>query len=357
MIKGHGGNIYELAKNMGCLESDIIDMSSNLNPMGPMPGLLEYLNDNIKSILRLPEVDSMGIINLFAQKNNIDPLNILAANGTTQLIYTIPMAFNLKKTLIIGPTYSDYEDSLRLNKSDFKYEFLDEANDFKIDLNKIKDALKNVDSIFICNPNNPTGSLIEQIDLIDMINTYPDHLFVIDESYLPFVKDSFDISMINISKKNLIVLYSMSKIFSIPGLRLGFIIASQSHINMLLPFIQPWSVNSLAHKAAEFLLNPKNDTDSYIKESIAYLKNEKDLFIDALKHKKEIKLYDTGTSFVLIKLLALKSFQVCDQMANQKILIRDCSNFKGLTEHFIRVSLKHRKRNELLIKHLSEIIK
>ena len=349
MINGHGGNIYKLSKELGCQESEIIDMSSNLNPMGEVPGLLDWLNNNIKSALRLPEVDSMEIINLFAQKYNINPLNLLAGNGTTQFIYIIPQSINFKKTLVIVPTYADYEDSLKQNKIDINYVYLDENKDFKPEIDKINHALKKVDSVFICNPNNPTASIFNKDELLYLINENPDVIFIIDESYLDFVKNGSEMSMINIEKNNLILLYSMSKIFSIPGLRLGFMKSTKNLRDKISTLIQPWSVNSLAHMAAKFLLNPDNCIDSFINQSIKYLINEKKVFINEFKNISNIKIYNSKTSFILIKLLTQKSNYICQELARQKILIRNCSNFKGLNDNFIRVSLKQKNKNELLI--------
>ncbi|MGD8262442.1 MAG: aminotransferase class I/II-fold pyridoxal phosphate-dependent enzyme, partial [Desulfobacterales bacterium] len=117
MIGGHGGNIYDMARRLGCLTTDIIDMSSNMNPLGPPPGLLDYLADNIlTATTQLPEVDSSEMTENFAAYLGVDAHRLLAGNGTTQFIYSIPRVLETRKALIVGPTYSDYVDACNLSR-------------------------------------------------------------------------------------------------------------------------------------------------------------------------------------------------------------------------------------------------
>jgi len=121
MITGHGGNIYDVARRLGCKPFEIIDMSSNVNPIGPPPGLKEHLKEKLDLITALPEVDAKEISTTFANRYGLDPECVLAGNGTTQFIYTIPQVLGTRKALIIGPTYSDYADACTMHKVEFDY--------------------------------------------------------------------------------------------------------------------------------------------------------------------------------------------------------------------------------------------
>ncbi|MBA3035511.1 MAG: aminotransferase class I/II-fold pyridoxal phosphate-dependent enzyme, partial [Desulfobacterium sp.] len=138
MITGHGGNIYKLAAQLGCNPSEIIDMSSNVNPLGPPSGFIAFLKKNINSITSLPEVDSAEAIIAFSKYYNISKSSVLAGNGTTQFIYSIPRALCSKKVLILGPTYSDYEDSCIMNKVKYEYIIAKESSSFLPDVDIIK---------------------------------------------------------------------------------------------------------------------------------------------------------------------------------------------------------------------------
>ena len=346
MIIGHGGNIYQIASKLGCAPSEIIDMSSNLNPLGAMPGLINFLRDSLAEITSLPEADSSGAVAAFADRYNIDPELVIAGNGTTQFIYSIPLALNTKKALILGPTYSDYADACKMHNADYTYLITEESKSFKPDINKIEENISGCDTIFICNPNNPTGALIPSSDLESLCRSHPDIFFIIDESYMPFVKSGEKISMIRLGLPNVIILNSMSKIFKIPGLRIGFLISSKNIIKKLDPFMLPWSVNSIAQAAVLYLMEKRDEVDAFIKKTRDFIETERKVFISRFENTSSIKLFPSATTFILARLYEdYKAEDICSYMSQYKILIRDCSNFKGLSDRFIRVSLKTRDIN------------
>jgi threonine-phosphate decarboxylase len=127
MIIGHGGNIYDIAHRLGCEPSEITDMSSNVNPLGPPPGLVAFIQNNLNVIAALPEVDSKLLVHSFAARYGVDPACVLAGNGSTQFIYAIPMALKTQSALIIGPTYADYADACSMHSIAYRYGFANEA--------------------------------------------------------------------------------------------------------------------------------------------------------------------------------------------------------------------------------------
>ncbi len=134
MITGHGGNIYEVARSIGCKPFEIIDMSSNVNPLGPPSGLTEHLKENIDSITALPEVDAKDIKNKFAHRYDIDSECVMSGNGTTQFIYAIPQVLGTRKALILGPTYSDYADACIMQNVYLDYFIAKESLFFQPDI-------------------------------------------------------------------------------------------------------------------------------------------------------------------------------------------------------------------------------
>ncbi len=356
MIKGHGGNVHDLANRLGCEISDITDMSSNLNPLGPPSGLNKHLKDNLNKILALPEVDAGNICEKFAKKYDLVRDRLIAGNGTTQLIYLIPRALESKKSLIVAPTYSDYADSCKMNGTDFEYYYLKEEDHFKLNMEDLKRSLDGFDTIYICNPNNPTGVLIQTETLVDLCNSYPDKYFVIDESYLPFVDNLKNISIKGYNLKNAIVLNSMSKIYRIPGLRIGFLIADEAIIEKFNKFILPWSVNGLAYCAVEFLMDSK-ETDDFEKDSRIFFEEELNYFLDQFKDIDSLKFFPASTYFIIARTKGFVASDLCEYLKKQKILIRDCSNFKGLSENFVRFSLKKKETNLELFSHIKDFLR
>ena len=229
MIDRHGGNIFDKARELGCHPMEILDMSSNVNPLGPMPELMTHLHVCLDRTVALPEANAGEITRAFANHHGIDPDTVLAGNGTTQLIHILPPALKMRKALILGPTYSDYADACRMHDVNFRFILSDESTAFHHRLDAVNCTPG--DAVFICNTNNPTGTLVATDAIISLCRQFPDTYFIIDESYLPFVPNGESISLTGTNLTNLIILNSMSKIFRIPGLRIGFVVASADIID------------------------------------------------------------------------------------------------------------------------------
>ncbi len=357
MITGHGGNIFELSRRLGCDPADIIDMSSNINPMGPVPGLLEYLKSTISLATRLPEVDSREIMTCFAGFLGTDPERLLAGNGTTQFIYAIPQALKTRRALIAGPTYADYADACKLHGVSIFMLMATEADDFHPDLNRLEHRLADVDTVFLCNPNNPTGAMIPGAELAALCRRHPQTRFIIDESYLPFVDAWEKESLIQAGLENVIVLHSISKIFAIPGLRIGFLLASPATIRTINRYLHPWSVNGLAQSAVTYLAGHQSAVRQFVNHTRTYIRSQFNDFERRLVHSQRIKLYRAQTPFFLARLAHPVSAETVQEgLYSQKILIRNCSNFAGLCDRFIRIALKSRTANRTLAEELNVLV-
>ena len=356
MINGHGGNIYVLARRLGCDTSEIIDMSSNLNPYGPPAGLVDHLRAQILSINALPEVDARTTVNTFADRYGIDPDRVLAGNGTTQFIYSIPQVLQSKRVLIIGPTYADYADGCRMHGISFDFHLALEENGFQPDPSLITGQLTGIDTVFICNPNNPTGVLWKKKDLYDIIRDHARVRFVVDESYLPFVQDGEHESLIDSDLPNLLLLHSLSKIFRIPGLRIGFLIAPEKKIKDFHPHLLPWNVNSLSQQAVQYLMSNRTETDAFVAQTCRQLQTEKEALMEALSVSCYLSVYPSATSFVLARLnQGVTAEAVVEYLSRKKLMIRNCSNFMGLSDRFIRISLKTADANRMAVQLLLEL--
>ena len=356
MLHGHGGNISAVARRYGLKPSEIIDMSSNINPLGPPEGLLDFLKDHLKSLTALPEVDSRQSGIEFAAYLDIDPERVLAGNGTTQFIYALPRILNTRNALILGPTYSDYRDSCELHGIEGRCHFAEESSDFQHSADKIDTQLEGKDTVFICNPNNPTGSHIPIHELHYLCNTHPQTAFIIDESYLPFMVGAEKESMVGSGLENVIVLASLSKIFKIPGLRIGFLIASPKLLNAVRHSLLPWSVNSLAQAAVRYINQKKKQTQAFVLKARSYFEDQRQQFYQHLKGITGLKLFPSQAPYVLIQLPeTIPSGDVWTHFVKEKILIRDCSNFSGLTDRYIRISLKTPEANKMVADKLRTI--
>ena len=341
MICGHGGNRQQLAGRLGCRTEDIIDMSANLNPLGPPERIHTFIRENIHLIHALPEPDAAGMSKGFAHYLGIDPGCVIAGNGTTFFIYTLPLALGAKKVLILGPAYADYEDACAALNVKTSHCMALAENDFIPDLDQLSAKARQADLVFICNPNNPTGTLIFRQDLESLIHRHTDTCFVVDESYLPFVPEAEDVSLAGHTHlPNLVVLSSLSKIFRIPGLRTGFLSGAKALIQKVTAHYQPWSVNALAQAVVQDIYDHPEEILTFYRQTRQFIVTARQAFIQALAGTQGIRLFDTSVYFILARLEQISAARLCRRVADDRFLIRDCANFRGLSGQFVRFSLK-----------------
>ncbi len=353
----HGGNIYRIERDYNIKKEDILDFSSNINPLGLPPELKQTLIKNIDKIKNYPDPDYADLTQNIARYNNIDPETIVPGNGAAELIYLLPRVFKPQRALIIAPCFSEYALSLKHTGTEINYFKLNEE-DFKINLKKIlKEISKNYDLIYICSPNNPTGTFtnINIVQELLFCAQNKNTLFIIDESFIEFIEGWRERSSMKLAPAyhNLFIIRSFTKFFAIPGLRLGYCINfNREFIRKIKSIKEPWTVNILADLSSKILLN----NSVYAENSLALIKKEKQFLIGSLKKIEQLKTYDSETNFILVKILCgTKSYELKEKLLKQNILIRDASNFAYLDDSFIRLAVKDRKSNRMLIHCIKKI--
>jgi threonine-phosphate decarboxylase len=293
----------------------------------------------------------------FSRYYRIPEEQVIAGNGTTFFIYTLPMAMGIKTALVAGPTYADYADACRMYGVDVSHHITKEEDSFVLDTKALAPKAAKSGIVFICNPNNPTGMMVEKQKLVSLITACPDTFFVVDESYLPFADPEGSNSLLTGQQfSNLAVLTSMSKIFTIPGLRTGFLTAREPVIKRVMAFYQPWSVNALAQSVVRSVFESPEFMAPFITLSCRHVENQRSLFAKSLENEKGIRLFDSVTSFILARLESMNAETFCKKVGNHKILVRNCSNFTGLDDRFVRFSLKKEALNMRLSGVIKEIL-
>jgi threonine-phosphate decarboxylase len=345
MIHGHGGNIREAARRLCCDPSEIADMSSNVNPLGPMPGLLEHLRDSLEAVRNLPEADAGAAVRAFSKWRGIHPDQALAGCGTTQFLYQMPLALGFKSALVAGPAYADYADACAV--SGVPVELLRALPDagFAPDMERLARAAKNVSVVFFCNPNNPTGRLTSGHEVAGLVQSAPDTLFVVDESYLPFVPGNDAHSLARAGFPNVLVLHSLSKMFCIPGLRVGFAIGPSALVERLARCSPPWTVNALAQEACRYVAEHPREAEEHEEKTRRHLKTERAAFEEALSGLEGLRVFPGCATFVLVELKRGGAAGMVERALTRRLLFRDCANFEGLGFRFFRVSLKGTEEN------------
>ncbi|MDP2928829.1 MAG: aminotransferase class I/II-fold pyridoxal phosphate-dependent enzyme, partial [Candidatus Omnitrophota bacterium] len=215
----HGGN---------CSRREIIDFSVNTNPLGLPEGLADILSKKTDLVLRYPDASSDRLRRKISISDDVTPENIAVGNGSIELIYLIPRAFKIRKPLIITPTFSEYEFAVRSNGSRPAFFNTSEKDNFKIDCGKLAKCLPRHDALFLCNPNNPTGTLLHSDDVVYLSRLLKKRrgFLVLDEAFIGFTGQAKSKAVISeaVNNGSVVIIRSLTKLFAIPGLRLGYVI-------------------------------------------------------------------------------------------------------------------------------------
>lgn len=352
---GHGANVEEMASLYGKDSKAIIDFSSNINPKIPA-GLEDKLQEALRSAVAYPDIHYTKLRKAIAQYLGVRAEEIIVGNGATEIMYLLMKALSEKLqgkgTLgVMNPTFSEYERSARLSGMKIKDLYLEDNTKlmtFTINKDKLMEDLDEIDALFICNPNNPTGNVQVLEDVLQFMEDKK-KLLIVDETFMEFVAAEGKFSLVDKVKtyKNLIIIKAVTKFFGLPGLRLGYGVTSNcSLLEAMYEYKEPWTVNSFAETLTPALFQDVK----YIKESKEYFINERKRMVSALSEIKGLKVYETDTNFILIKLLKQKAADLKISLFEKyNLLIRDASNFKGLDESFIRVAVKSEIENDQLI--------
>ncbi|WP_058485693.1 pyridoxal phosphate-dependent aminotransferase [Defluviitalea phaphyphila] len=356
----HGGDLEAIETFYKIPRNEIIDFSSNVNPLGISPKAKKELAKNLDLISTYPDRKYTKLRQKLSIYTGADFESILVGNGSTELISLFINLIHPKKALIIGPTYSEYEREVILNGGHIEYYPLKEELNFEIDINNFKKSLtEDIDLLILCNPNNPTSSAISRTNLEEILSYCKNkNIFVmIDETYIEFAKNMDNISSVPLIKyfDNIIILRGISKFFSAPGLRFGYgLCGNMDLVNKINEIKNPWTINILASFGAEIMLEDME----YIEATKKLINSERDKIYNSLKNLKNIKVYKPTANFILFKLLRndITSSDIFEKLIKQKMLIRDASSFPFLDSRYMRFCFLLPEQNQRLINSLKEII-
>lgn len=343
----HGARVAESSEGSGKSPDELIDFSVNLNPLGA-PELAKPLALGLKTINNYPDNRYPGFRKAAADSLDVSPENIVPGNGSSELIRLFAEAVIEPgdKVIIPFPTFGEYEFQSRLSGANI------EPVDYG-DITNIKtDGAK---AVFLCNPNNPTGKLIRKEEILKLAQkcAATETFLFVDEAFIDLSDPKESIAKFAASNDFVVVLRSLTKIYAVPGLRIGFAVAATEFARILNNIRIPWSLNSAALAAGEHLLKGRK---GYNERTLELVKKERQWLSSKLGAVRGIKPYPSDSNFILVDIrdFFISSRELTEMMLKQGIIIRDCTSF-GLKDH-IRVAVRKRRENRKLIKALSNVI-
>jgi len=351
----HGGTVFQTARELGVSVEEILDFSANINPLGMPERTWEALGKGLEQLEHYPEMYADSLVKKIASLGNHPESRILAGNGSTELIYLLVRVLKPKTALIVAPAFTEYQRAVRVYGGKVDFCHTSYENNFvpRTDL-IIKELEKEPDILFICNPNNPTGSLLRPKELYPLLKVARQSgtIAIIDEAFIDFVGEQASMESLLEDFENLVILRSLTKIFSLAGLRCGYLLADSELVERLRYHQEPWNVNSLAIAAAREAL-----ADQLFQEKTCrFIARERDFLQQHLARIPFLQIFPSQANYLLIKLdCRYSSQQLSDFLRRkQRILIRLCTDFTGLDDSFIRIAIKNRENNVRLVAAMEE---
>lgn len=330
MLEGHGDDVHAYPNIR-------FNFSSNVYYKGCNEKLVDVLQKEMRSKLNnYPSPTAEELNKKAAFFHNMEEEQILFFNGATEAFYTIAHHFKGATACVFGPTFSEYEDACR-------------AHDIQINWRArttFEEATVTDKLAFVCNPNNPDGTVVSQETILQFLRKNSETYLVVDEAYIDFTLSTNSVIEQANHFERLIIVRSLTKVFGIPGLRLGYVVASKQTIQQLKQKKMPWSVNGLAIAGGTYIF----DNYTQLHFSKEALLEEMDRFKEQLSAITFLQLLPTETTYVLAELKKGTAYDLKNFLAlEHDILIRDATNFVGIEGQYIRLSLQNNKANEALL--------
>lgn len=353
----HGGNVYKSARRLGVSPDEILDFSASLNPLGPPLNLLQHLSAVMQRMVHYPEPFCALLKETLARRHGLTPEHILVGNGSTQLIYLVPRVLNPRRVLIIAPAFGEYERAAEVCGCELVYDVAGPSNDFIPTPEQAEGWLDSgADMIFLGNPSNPVGCLVppDTLDSVAAQVSKRNIILVVDEAFIDF-RPGMSLLDQGTLPENVVVLRSFTKIYALPGLRLGYLVAAPSLTARLESFQEPWSVNFLAQAAGLYCLQ----VDDYVDRSVAFVDREREKMRGDLAELDGFTLFPSGVNYLMARMEDphLDADLLQERIMTDKILIRNCGSFRGLSKSYVRMAVRRREENERLVRAIEKAIR
>ncbi len=348
----HGGNLAWAATVAGCPISAIVDFSASINPLGPPNSAIHAIQTHISKLRAYPDPNYQELREALSLTHPpLTPEWILPGNGAAELLTWAALDLSKLETIyLLTPAFGDYGRALKTFAANV-VECPLKIGESKLDHLKIEAGFNQ--GLLLNNPHNPTGMLMEPETIVPYLEQFG--LVVVDEAFMDFLAPPQLQSLVPLVTKyeNLVILRSLTKFYSLPGLRLGYAIAHPERLHKWQKWRDPWPVNTLAIAAAQAVIQDQG----FQQLTWDWLADARPQLFQGLAELPGLQPYLGAANFLFV--YAQKSVDQLQikLLKEHKILIRDCLSFPELGDRYFRVAVRTRKENQMLLDALAEILK
>jgi threonine-phosphate decarboxylase len=351
----HGGNPWDDMQRLGVSPRDVLDFSVNVNPLGLPRRVQEAWPDLIRAAMQYPDSNSAGVISYYTRRFDLPPDAVLPGNGSIDLIYLAPRALGLTSAAVLSPSFHDYERALALAGAAVTRIPLLAKNSFSLpDTDRLSEILDQTDALVISNPNNPTGTTARAASLLSLADAHPGKYLLVDEAFVQFLDLPGRATLLtpDAIRPNILVYHSLTKIFAVPGLRVGSVVGHPETLERLRYHAVPWSVNRVADEVAS-ILGDCGDDEKKVRELVAA---EQVRIAYQLADCRKIDLFPSSANFFLARWQRQHALDLLIKgLLEEGIYVRDCRNFPGLESGYFRFCIRRPHENDRLIAALRSV--
>ena len=348
----HGGNIYKKARELGISQDRIMDFSANISPLGIPEEIRQAVVASIDDMINYPDPECTKLREAIAENDKVREEWISCGNGGADLLFRLAFGMRPKKVLLPVPAFVEYEEALRVAGAEIIYHRMDRDLIPKEDL--ISEITEEYEMLILCNPNNPTGLLLDRNYLLKVLDQAKKAgvFLMLDECFLEICRGEENLSLKPYLEEydNLIILKSFTKLYALPGIRLGYLLSSNPDvIEAVNRAGQSWSVSCLAQEAGICALSLKDYKELVIDtvaEELDYMKKE--------MSSMPIRLYDGQANYLFFRAPGWEDLD--RRLEKRGFMIRNCSNYANLGRDYWRVAVKDHPSNLELIRALKDIL-
>lgn len=341
-VKGiHGGDVYRNHVN--------IDFSVNINPLGMPDGVEMALRDAIGQCSEYPDMMAENLKKTVSSALAVREEDLLFGNGASEIFMAIIHAIIPRKVMIPIPSFYGYEYASEAVDSDIVYFPMKESEDFILNEKFLELLTEDIDVLFLANPNNPTGKLMNREYLRKLLKTCKNKNIwvVLDECFIEFCGNEFSMLTEIEEHDNLLLVRAFTKIYAIPGVRLGYLLCCNTDlVDKIRKQLPEWNLSTFAQEAGIACVSQS----TFVAKTVDYVKKEREFLFDCLK-QLGMSVFSGEANFILV----YSEKPLYEKLLRGGILIRDCENFRGLSKGYYRIAVKSRKDNEILLKAIGEL--
>lgn len=336
----HGGDIYTNTVKL--------DFSVNVNPLGIPKGVEDALHQAVVRCQQYPDIRAFELKEAVAKQLAVPKEYLLFGNGASEVFMGIMHALKPRNVLIPIPSFYGYQYVAEAVESEIRYFSMEKENSFLPGKELFMMLTEDIDILFLAHPNNPTGKRLERDYLREVLAICREKgiYVVLDECFISFCEG--DVSLVSEIEEypNLLLVQAFTKLYAIPGVRLGFLISSNKILLQKIARQLPeWNLSVFAQEAGIACVKEK----AFVKQTVEYVKKERAFLTEQLQ-KMGLEVFDGEGNFILV----YTEKPLYELLLERGILIRDCQNFKGLTKGYYRIAVKSREENKILLREIGE---